>query len=432
MSVVSMSNKEFARLDVLLGLGGKRIRVADGCSLLGLKRRQVFRLLQAFRERGATSLVSSRRGRPSNNRLPDAVRDLAIGIVKERYADFGPTLACEKLAQLHDCRISRETLRQWMIAEGLWLDRRRRLPSVHQPRNRRSRIGELVQIDGSRHFWFENRGPECTLIAYVDDATSRILHAGFVTSESTFDYLRETRAYVARFGRPVAFYSDKHAIFRVNKREAAGGDGMTQFGRALHELNIDILCANSAPAKGRVERSFGTLQDRLVKEMRLAGISTIAAANAFLPGFIEDYNGRFGKAPLDVVDAHRPLPAGSVLEDVFAWKEERTVTNSLSLQYDKVVFLLENTDATRALARQRVTVIDYPDGRLVIRHKGLDLPYRTFDKVRHVNQAAIVENKRLGPMLALAAQMQQEREISRSKKAPRRRGQADRHMFKEG
>jgi hypothetical protein len=128
----------------------------------------------------------------------------------------------------------------------------------------------------------------------------------FVTSESTFDYLRETRAYVARFGRPIAFYSDKHAIFRVNKREAAGGDGMTQFGRALHELNIDILCANSAPAKGRVERSFGTLQDRLVKEMRLAGISTTEAANAFLPGFIADYNERFGKAPLDLLDAHRP------------------------------------------------------------------------------------------------------------------------------
>jgi len=138
-----------------------------------------------------------------------------------------------------------------------------RLPSVHQPRNRRARVGELAQIDGSQHFWFENRGPECTLIAYVDDATSRILHAAFVPTESTFDYLRETRAYVARFGRPIAFYSDKHAIFRVSKREAAGGDGMTQFGRALHELNIDILCANSAPAKGRVERSFGTLQDRL-------------------------------------------------------------------------------------------------------------------------------------------------------------------------
>ncbi len=179
-----------------------------------------------------------------------------------------------------------------------------------------------------------------------------------------------------------------------------------------------------------MERSFGTLQDRLVKEMRLAEVGTIAAANVFLPGFIEGYNERFGKAPSDLVDAHRPLPSGAVLDDVFAWKEERTVTNSLSLQYDKVVFLLEETEATRALARQRVTVIDYPDGRLAIRHKGLDLPYRTFDKVRRVTQAAIVENKRLGPMLALVAAMQKGREITRSKNAPRRHGQGDRHLFK--
>jgi Winged helix-turn helix len=218
MAVVSMSDKEFARLDVLLNLEAGRIRTADACTLLGLQRRQVFRLLRGFRERGALSLVSSRRGRPSNNRLPEAVRELAVAIVRERYADFGPTLACEKLSQRHGCRVSRETLRQWMIAEGLWLDRRRRPPSVHQPRNRRARVGELVQIDGSQHFWFENRGPECTLIAYVDDATSRILHAAFVPCESTFDDLRETRAYVARFGRPIAFYSDKHAIFRVSKR----------------------------------------------------------------------------------------------------------------------------------------------------------------------------------------------------------------------
>ena len=205
MAVVSMSDKEFVRLDVLLNLEAGRIRIADACTLLRLQRRQVFRLLRGFRERGALSLVSSRRGRPSNNRLPEAVRELAVAIVREHYADFGPTLACEKLSQRHGCRVSRETLRQWMIAEGLWLDRRQRPPSVHQPRNRRARVGELVQIDGSQHFWFENRGPECTLIAYVDDATSRILHAAFVPCESTFDDLRETRAYVARFGRPIAY-----------------------------------------------------------------------------------------------------------------------------------------------------------------------------------------------------------------------------------
>ena len=309
-------------------------------------------------------------------------------------------------------------------------DRKHRLPPVHQPRHRRERVGELVQIDGSRHYWFENRGPECTLIAYIDDATSHIQHAAFVPSESTLDYMRETQSYIKRHGRPIAFYSDKHAIFQVNNREAAGGDGMTQFGRALNELNIDIICANSPQAKGRVERSFGTLQDRLVKELRLAGISDAAGANVFLPGFLAQYNARFGKPPRSDEDAHRPIPSTSPLEDVFAWKEERTLTNNLTVQYDKVLFMLEPNEVTRPLTRQRVTIVDYPDGRIAIRHKGRDLPFRTFDKLQKVNQAAIVENKRLGEVLAYIAARQQEQNEGRSKKAPRRQGQAERHMFK--
>ena len=234
MTVVSMSAKEFSRLDVLMDLEARRITVRDACGLLRLKRRQVFRLLKDFRARGAASLISKRRGKPGNNRLPQPVRDLVMTLIKERYADFGPTLVAEKLLEVHDCRVSRETLRKWMIEDGLWLDRRRRLPSVHQPRNRRERRGELIQIDGSKHWWFENRGPQCTLLAYIDDATSQLMHAAFVPSESTFDYLRETHEYVTAHGRPIAFYSDKHAIFRVNKTEAESGDGMTQFGRALH------------------------------------------------------------------------------------------------------------------------------------------------------------------------------------------------------
>ena len=275
-----MSKKEFDRLEVLLGVQSGRLRVADACKLLSLKRRQVFRLLAGLKHGGAASLVSKRRGRPSNNRLPAAYRDLALSLVRDRYADFGPTLAAEKLAAVHGCAISRETLRGWMIAAGLWIDRRHRLPCPHQPRRRRDCCGELVQIDGSEHAWFEDRAEKCTLLAFVDDATSRLMQLRFVASESTFDYFRATRSYLETHGKPVAFYSDKHGIFRVNAKDPAGGDGATQFGRALTELNIDILCANSPQAKGRVERAFGTLQDRLVKELRLAGISTIAAANA--------------------------------------------------------------------------------------------------------------------------------------------------------
>ncbi len=207
---------------------------------------------------------------------------------------------------------------------------------------------------------------------------------------------------------------------------------MTQFGRALHALNIDIICANSSQAKGRVERANGTLQDRLVKEMRLSGIDTLVAGNAFLPAFMEKYNARFAKVPFDDRDVHRTLVTGhDDLDDAFAWKEERTVSVNLTLQYDQVLFILEPSGIARSLARKRVTVIDYPDGRLAIRYNGVDLPYRTFDKRPQVNQAAIVENKRLGPILAYIAEQQRKLDMSRSAKAPRRRGQKN-HMFKIG
>ena len=206
---------------------------------------------------------------------------------------------------------------------------------------------------------------------------------------------------------------------------------MTQFGRALHQLNIDIICANAPQAKGRVERANGTLQDRLVKEMRLAGISTLEAGNAFLPAFMADFNRRFAKAPYSDKDLHRPLSEDDELDDVFAWREERTVSRNLTLQYDQVLFILEPNATTLSLARQRVTVYDYPDGRFAIKHKGLELPYRIFDRRQQVDQAAVVENKRLGPVLAYIAERQKELDMSRSNSAPRRRGQG-KSLFKVG
>ena len=185
-------------------------------------------------------------------------------MIRERYWDFGPTLAAEKLREVHQITLGRETLRLWMIEAGIWADRKQRRNQVHQPRHRRECVGELVQIDGCEHWWFEDRGPQCTLLVFVDDATSRLMHLQFVESESTFAYFHAARAYLEAWGKPVAFYSDKHGVFRVNHPGALGGDGMTQFGRALHALNIDIICANSSPAKGRVERAHKTLQDRLV------------------------------------------------------------------------------------------------------------------------------------------------------------------------
>jgi Winged helix-turn helix len=431
MTVLAMSGKEIDRMTVLRDLREKRLKVADAAQLLRLCPRQVLRLAKACRLHGPAALVSCRRGRPSNRSYPAALRAETMKIVRERYADFGPLLACEKLEAVHGVCLARETVRSWMIAEGLWKDRKQRMKPVHQPRHRRDCLGELVQIDGSDHFWFEDRGPRCTLLVYIDDATSRLMHLQFVETESTFDYFNATRTYIGRHGKPIAFYSDKHSIFRVNKAGATGGDGMTQFGRALHELNIDIICANTSQAKGRVERANQTLQDRLVKEMRLAGIASIAGGNAFLPQFMASHNARFAKSPFSDKDMHRPLAAHDNLGDCFAWKEDRTVSASLTLQYDKVIFLLEPCELTRGLARKRVTVVDHPDGQLFIRHKGVELPYRTFDRLQQVDQAAIVENKRLGPVLAYIAERQKELGISRSGNAPRRRGQIN-HMFKVG
>lgn len=268
MTVIAMSDKELDRMQVLRDLSTKQITVSEAAGLMRLTRRQVFRLAKCYRQDGPAALVSRRRGRPSNRSHPTAVRAEALALIKANYADFGPTLAAEKLAERHGLRLGVETLRQWMRAEGIWTDRQQRLSRVYQPRYRRASMGELIQIDGSEHWWFEDRGPQCTLLAFVDDATSRIMHARFVATESTFDYFRATRAYLEHYGKPVAFYSDKHAIFRVNSKEARGGDGMTQFGRALDELTIEIICANAPQSKGRVERCFGTLQDRLVKELR--------------------------------------------------------------------------------------------------------------------------------------------------------------------
>ena len=431
MTVITMSRLEIDRMSVLRDLADDRIRVSEAARLMGLGRRQVLRLAKAYRQRGPAAVGAKRRGKRSNRSYPTGLRAEVIGLIRERYSDFGPTLAAEKLSELHGIRLGRETIRQWMMAAGFWKDRKQRMKPVHQPRNRRECVGELIQIDGSEHWWFETRGPQCTLLVYIDDATSRLMHLQFVESESTFDYFKATRTYLEQHGKPVAFYSDKHSVFRVNRKDAAGGDGMTQFGRALHALNIDIICANSSQAKGRVERANATLQDRLVKEMRLLGISSMEAGNAFLPVFMADYNTRFAKPPFGDRDLHRSCAEHDDLDDAFAWKEERSVSVNLTLQYDQVMFILEPNEITRSLARKRVMVIDYPDGRLAIRHNGVDLAYRAFDKRQRVNQAAIVENKRLGPVLAYIAEKQKELDMSRSAKAPRRRGQTN-HIFKFG
>ena len=396
MTVIQVSEKELRRLKVLVELGDDHLRPAEAAALLGIGTRQLLRLRDVFAAEGPSGLISCKRGRPSNRSHGLTFRETVVGLVRARYADFGPTLAAEKLLEVHGLPLGVETLRQWMIADGLWVRRRERQQRVFQPRQRRACLGDLVQIDGSEHWWFEDRGPQCTLLVFIGDATSRLMELRLLETEAAFGYFEATRTYLAAHGKPVTFYSDKRSIFRVTRADAVGGRGMTQFGRALHDLNIGILCANTPQAKGRVERANKTLQDRLVKEFRLQGVSSIAAGNAALPAFMASYNARFAKVAADGHDMHRPVGAFDDIDSAFSWQEERTVSCNLTLQYDKMLFLLQPDEITRGLARKRVTVHDFPNGRFEIRHQGRSLPFLPFDKHGAVMQARVVARKNLG------------------------------------
>lgn len=291
------------RLRILQDVIDRRLTTRLAANRLEISDRHCRQLLERYREHGPLSLVNHRRGQPGNRQLMPGLAERALRIIRERYADFGPTLACEKLAEVHGLYLTKETVRKLMTQAGLWIPRKLRPPRVHQPRPRRACTGELIH----EHRWFEDRGPACTLLVYVDDATSRLMLLLLVSSESTFTYFEATRSYLEKHGKPLALYSDKASVFRINNINATGGDGYTQFGRAMHELNIQTICANTSSAKGRVERAHLTLQDRLVKELRLRGISSVDAANDFADEFMVDYNRRFAKAPRHDFDVHRHL-----------------------------------------------------------------------------------------------------------------------------
>ena len=406
MGWVVMSERELNRVEVLSQVSQGRMTAVAAANVLGLSRRQVHRLLKRFETEGAAAIRHKARGRVSNRRIDPGLREFAVSLVREQLADFGPTLAAEKLEEHHGLKVSRETLRKWMAEDGLWLSRKQRR-TFHQPRLRRECYGELVQIDGSDHRWFEDRAPPCTLLVFIDDATSTLMQLRFVKSESTFSYFEALEGYLADHGRPVAFYSDKHTVFRVAKDDAKGGARITQFGRALSELNIEILCANSSQAKGRVERANRTLQDRLVKELRLAGISDIEAGNAFLPGFIERYNAKFAKVPRRPDNLHRALNVEpDRLADVLCWRENRYVGQQLTFSYDRKRIMLEENEITRGLVGKYVDTYAFVDGRFEVRSKGRSLPYKIFDMDQRVTHAAITENKHLSAVLEHIKEMQ--------------------------
>ncbi|HHH39046.1 MAG TPA: ISNCY family transposase [Sedimenticola sp.] len=374
-----MTQKAVDRLEVIQRVVSRQLRQKEAARQLGLSVRQVKRLVARFKGEGAAGLVSRHLGRRPGNALSDAVRREVLGLVRTHYADFGPTLACEKLAACHGHKLSAETLRQWMIAEGLWKPKVRKSARIHQRRPRRPCRGELVQIDGSPHDWFEGRGPRCTLIVFIDDATSELMALHFAPAETTQAYMETLRGYLARHGRPVAFYSDKHSIFRVNNPDHEGE--LTQFTRALKTLDIEPIHANTPQAKGRVERANQTLQDRLVKELRLAGIFDIDSANAFLPGFLNDYNQRFAVPPQNPTDAHRPvLHDPQELDLIFSLHAHRKLSKNLTLQYKNREYQLTGQGKGYRLRGAQVTVCEAFDGSVTLLYKGHSLPYQILNE----------------------------------------------------
>jgi transposase len=377
----TLSHRELDRVGVIEGVAAGRVRQREAAEQLALSVRQVKRLVRRYCEQGAAGLVSRRRGRPSNHRLRKSLRAQALSLVRSRYADFGPTLAHEKLTEVHGLQLSVETLRQLMIEDGLWQPKRRRRRPVFQLRERRPRRGELVQIDGSPHDWFEGRGQPCTLLVFIDDATGVLGQARFAPSETTQAYMQALEDYMRAHGRPVALYSDRHSIFRLTQKECANGRTLTQFGRALKALEIEAIHAHTPQAKGRVERANKTLQDRLVKEMRLAGISDIDAANAFLPGFLADYNRRFARPPKHAEDAHRPLHHSTEeLDRILCLQHTRRLSKSLSMQFQNILYHVQSRGGGYHLRGAQITVCEHVDGRITLLRQDRSLAYTTYAK----------------------------------------------------
>lgn len=393
--VVQMSSKEADRYAVIQQVIQRTMGQSDAALWLNLSVRQVKRLTRAIRQDGAQGAVSRRWGVPSNRRISPAVRDRFVGLVRAHYADFGPTLACEYLTAQHGYTSSAETLRTWMIQAGLWKAKRTRVRRIHSPRERRSRLGELVQIDGSPHAWFEQRAPKCCLIAFIDDASGDLMQACFYPVESTNAYLHSLQCYVGKHGRPLALYSDRHSIFTKHDPE---DPVPTQFERAVGELNIESILAYSPQAKGRVERAFQTLQDRLVKALRLARISTIDAANAWLPRYLAQHNARFRRVPADSANAHRAYAGDArALARICAHHFERKLSKTLSCQFKgKLLVVITRPEQPRYAPRaQTIKVVAHLDGTLELLWGAESLPFKTFERHQHLSATRVADDKLL-------------------------------------
>jgi transposase len=387
-----MTKREVERYQAIQRCLRGEMTQAETGEWLGLSERQIRRLVKRIRTKGILGLTHGNRGRRSPRKMSGAEEERIAAIISERYPDFTPLHVAEKLWERHKVRLSREKVRLIMLAKGLWRRHRRRT-TIHVWRERKQHLGEMVQMDGSHHAWLEGRGPKLVLMGLVDDATSRFF-GRFYDHEGVSPALDSVRRYIERYGLPQSLYLDKHSTYKTTRQPATeellrAEQAQTQFERAVGEAGIKVIHAHSPQAKGRIERSFGTLQNRLVKEMRLAGVGTIEEANRFLEGYLKTYNRRTMKEARQPQDFHRPWPKSISLDDVFCVQALRTVNNGCLIQWRSRTLVL--TQPTLSLRGQKVMVREWAEGRLSIRFKGKELEHKE------------VEVKRPQPVVRVAA-----------------------------
>jgi transposase len=364
---ITMTQEELNRKTIIEQAEDKRITQREGAEKLGISERHFRRLLKQYRERGDTGLVSGHRGKPSNNRMKADTRDKIVRFIADPiYTGFGPTLLNEVLERTTGISISKESMRQIMIEEEKHHPKKKREKRPHPPRERRSRRGELVQIDGSYHAWLEERGSKACLLLFVDDATSAIVAARFVDRETCFAYGALCKSYFKAEGIPVAFYSDKFSVFRVNSRTGIHKQAITQFTRALNTLGVELICANSPQAKGRVERANETFQDRLVKELRLQKINNYQEANAYLPAFLAAYNRKFAVLPRSAMDAHAPLDPNVDLDFLFSIHDTRIISKDLLIRYRNTTYQIVSKRPPQHLVGREVLTLEDEHGKLSV------------------------------------------------------------------
>lgn len=383
MGKFQMTKKEIDRVTILENIIAGRWTQKKASETLKLSLRQTKRLCKRYRSKGAEGLIHLSRGKPSNRRMSTSIQERVIELmIKEEFNGFGPTLFQETLEEEYGIRVSREWLRQQMKTAGRWHSKKVKRIKVHPRRKPRSRRGELIQLDGSYENWFEDRGPRCCLLVMIDDATSEIMVMRFVEHETTRDYFEIMKKYVDHYGRPLALYSDRHSIFKISKGEAKELDiRISQFERAMKELEIEMIHARSPQAKGRVEKANGTLQDRLIKKMRRRGISTLKEGNEFLEEYRKEHNSKFARQAESPEDAHVELLPSIEVEKILVIKEKRKIQKNLEVQYQNSIYQLELRNTRRRMQGLEVDVLEGSNGKITFVYQGKEIKHSIYGKL---------------------------------------------------